>query len=77
VKNFAQEMQDYWLRLPQISDSLLPRSPLDFVFLESELELELIYASSILDEEDEMSSKYPPIQLAIVFGDDPYTNMYN
>lgn len=72
VQKFAREsMQDYWSQVYHLTDNPsapgLPYLPLEFVFLKTEEELELLYA----DEE----GGHVPVQLAVIFNDDPYQNM--
>lgn len=64
---FAEEMFDYWresLVPVDVNEELLPS--LEFVFLDNETQLESIYA---------MTDLAKPVQLAVVFDDDPFVNM--
>lgn len=67
TRNFADEMSQYWI------DSLIPPQYnqdlphlLDFVFLDNETQLEAIYVMEGLEK---------PVQLAVVFDDDPFVNL--
>lgn len=70
VQEFAQHMQDFWNRTHLIDNerNIFAYEPLNFIFLDSEEELERIY----YEEDPEM----PVIQLAVVFdSDNPFENM--
>ncbi|XP_046440757.1 ABC-type organic anion transporter ABCA8-like [Daphnia pulex] len=66
IQNFADRMQDYWSELSWPGPGDGPFQPLGFVFLETEKDLEAIYADKNLTI---------PVELAVVFDGDPSVNM--
>lgn len=59
-------MQEYWSELSWPLPGEGPFQPLGFVFLETEKDLEAIYADKNLAI---------PVELAVVFDGDPFVNM--
>lgn len=66
TRSFADDMQKYWLDVSWPLPGNGPFLPLGFIFLDTQEELESIYADKNLSI---------PVQLAVVFDGNPYTNL--